>query len=170
MERVARTTLLAATITTGALAIAAALRMTWVVGFHLPNAAVSTAAVVTALIAARVLPDVLPDSTWRIPERWARSGQTVFSAIFGLLLGAGVVTARPSVGYPVILMGALALSSSWMGFAVLGAFGVARGVIAYPVAWSQDPGAVLSHLSALSSSLLGWEIPLLLTAAVLFVV
>jgi hypothetical protein len=29
---------------------------------------------------------------------------------------------------------------------------------------------VLSHLSALSSSLLGWEIPLLLTAAVLFVV
>jgi hypothetical protein len=93
---------------------------------HLPAGPLGTVALVSAVIGTGVVPMRLPESRWRIPRSWARFGHAAYSGLFGGILGLGVFTAIPSVGFYALLAWGVT-AESWHAVApVFGAFGLAR--------------------------------------------
>jgi hypothetical protein len=150
----------------GAFALAALLHGLWQAGLQLPGALVAALALLSAAINLGIAPDVLPNSSWRVPQRWALAGPTGYSAIFGVLLGTGAVTARPSAGYPVLIAATLTLHSSLAALVLLGSFGLARGVVALPVSLSSQKFAALERLSHAIRRLRIGETALLIAVAI----
>lgn len=68
----------------------------------LPTIVVGITALVAAGMAAGLLP-APPSSPWRVPRSWSTFGERPFVLVFGLALGAGVLTALPSFGFYVLL-------------------------------------------------------------------
>jgi hypothetical protein len=93
---------------------------------YLPDA---VAAVVVLWCAATMLglvPDVLPNSRWRIPRTWGWFGRRAYTAIFGGILGFSALTALPSVSlYALVAWGAT--ERSWRDvLAVFVVYGLSR--------------------------------------------
>ena len=74
----------------------------------------------------RLVPDLLPDSSWRIPRRWGWLGRRAYTAIFGGILGFSALTALPSVSlYALLAWGATA--NSWRNvLLVFAGYGLSR--------------------------------------------
>ena len=68
----------------------------------IPTIVVGITAVAAASMAAGLVP-ALPSSPWRVPRSWSTFGERPFVVVFGLALGAGVLTALPSFGFYVLL-------------------------------------------------------------------
>lgn len=93
-----------------------------------PAAALGVVAAVTAVVAAGLVPNVLPSSHWMVPQRWLRLGPTGYPAAFAAVLGAGFVTVVASVGYYAVVGSALVLPAWWQALLAFGTFGLARSV------------------------------------------
>ncbi len=68
----------------------------------------------------------VPSSGWRVPRTWGRFGPTAYSAVFGVVLGSGVLIAVPSAGYFVLLVAAVSESTWVLTVAAFSLFGVLR--------------------------------------------
>jgi hypothetical protein len=113
----------------------------------------------------------LPGSHWVVPWSWARFGHTGHAALFGLALGAGVVTLLPSAGWYALLAVAQAAPPWWAAFAVLLSFGAARGALVPLLTdWSARTGAHpvtrIDALGRMAQRLVGVEMLLLAALAV----
>jgi hypothetical protein len=67
-----------------------------------------------------------PSSTWQVPRTWAQRGWVTFTASFGAILGAGILTRIASPGFYVVLAWGLSApdwDAIWPPFL---AFGLAR--------------------------------------------
>ncbi len=87
------------------------------------------------------------------------------SVIFGVILGTGIITARPSVGYPVVAAAGLALTSSVSAFAVFGTYGLIRGSLVLPISAHVQKFAALDWLSNAADNLRPFETVLLACVA-----
>jgi hypothetical protein len=66
---------------------------------------------------------------WPVPRSWQALGSVPFAGLFGLLLGVGVVTRLPSLGF-VALLAWLLTTPAWASAIVLGlVFGGVRGIL-----------------------------------------
>jgi hypothetical protein len=54
-----------------------------------------------------------PTSRWRVPRGWAYAGDLPYSALFGVILGVGVLTLVGSYGFFVILLGSAYGGLAW---------------------------------------------------------
>ena len=81
----------------------------------------------------RVVP---PSRNWQVPRGLSIAGRPAFSLIFGVFLGLGIVTIVSSWSIYLAIVGAMAQGSVAKGAAVMGAFGLGRGV---PVLLSDPP-------------------------------
>jgi hypothetical protein len=111
---------------TGAAAVALAL-----IGFAsivrpFPSSAASVVAFYCAGVIARIFPNIFPGSRWRIPKSWGARGSKFYAAVFGLVLGAGFVTALPSPSFYVLLAWGASAASVGGIFAGFLAFALAR--------------------------------------------
>lgn len=97
----------------------------WLLG-RPPIQAVGATALAMALIGSKVLPLPLPQSQWQVPKSWARFGHTAFAALFGGVLGLGVLTAISAPGFFALLMWGLAATHWEDVWPVFAAFGVGR--------------------------------------------
>ena len=112
----------------GAVAVGLSLHTFANVFGHLPFRVIGLVALASALIGSGVVPLPFPESTWRIPRGWARLGHVAYSGLFGGILGAGILTALPSVGFYALLAWGLA-ATGWQPVVVaFGAFSAGRGI------------------------------------------
>jgi hypothetical protein len=95
---------------------------------RLPAHAAGAVALVSALVGSRMISVKPPESGWRIPQSWARFGHATYSGLFGGILGLGVLTAVPSIGFYTLLVWGAAADSWQTVWPVFGAFGVARAL------------------------------------------
>jgi len=91
-------------------------------------------AAAAALTATGLLPVRFPSSKWQVPREWARLGWVAFTASFGAILGAGVLTRIASPGFYVVLAWGLSApdwGAIWPAFL---AFGLARAAPSVAIA------------------------------------
>jgi hypothetical protein len=93
---------------------------------YLPGAVAGVIVLWCAATVLRLVPDVLPNSRWRIPRGWGWLGRRAYTALFGGILGFSALTALPSVSlYALLAWGATA--SSWRNvLAVFAVYGLSR--------------------------------------------
>jgi hypothetical protein len=93
---------------------------------YLPDAVAGAIVLWCAATFLHLVPDVLPNSRWRIPRGWGWLGRRAYIALFGGILGFSALTALPSVSfYALLAWGATA--SSWRNvLAVFVAYGLSR--------------------------------------------
>lgn len=65
-------------------------------------------------------------SAWRVPRNWAAVGHSTYAAVFGVALGAGFITALPSVGLLGIFLWAVADAKPVIVLVVFVAFALGR--------------------------------------------
>lgn len=95
---------------------------------RLPVQLVGIVALVSSVVGSGVIPIRLPESGWRIPRSWARFGHTTYAALFGGVLGLGVLTAIPSIGFYTLLVWGLSRADWQTVLLIFGVFGVARAL------------------------------------------
>jgi hypothetical protein len=115
----------------------------------------------------------LPESRWRVPRSWGRFGHTMFAALFGVVLGLGVLTAVSSAGYYVLLAWAVLVPSWSYVWPTFVAFGVGRAIplVLIAVLSGGQEGrlpSVLQQMRARAQALVYVEAALLVAVAVLF--
>lgn len=93
-----------------------------------PAATVGWVALATMASASGLLPVRFPQSKWQVPREWLRFGWVAFTALFGFMLGTGVMTAIASPGFYVLLAWGLAVSHWDSLWPVFMSFGVARAL------------------------------------------
>lgn len=93
-----------------------------------PRWVVSLAAVCSLLLSVLIPQEKLPGSHWRVPRSFGRWGYIGFAGSFGLILGAGVLTAIPGAGIYLLVVWAASTSTWVMAVLPLAAFGIARGL------------------------------------------
>lgn len=93
---------------------------------HLAMWFVGIVALASAVFGSKAGPIRLPEIGWRIPQSWARFGYVTYAALFGAILGVGVLTAVPSIGFYALLAWGLA-ATDWQAIVpAFAAFGMAR--------------------------------------------
>jgi len=90
------------------------------------GAALAAAAYGIARLGGRTAPH--PQRMWQVPRSWQRFGRMPFAASFGLILGLGLLTYVPFVGFYGLLVVALGLRDPMSGAVVLAAYGLARAL------------------------------------------
>lgn len=108
---------------------------------------VAGAAFICAGITGGLLPNLLPNSSWRVPQDWARFGQGWYASIFGVALGLGFITAIPAAGFYAFVLAASTLPSWEQAGAAFFAFGLTRAAPIFLVASGAWLGASASHLT-----------------------
>lgn len=83
-------------------------------------------AVLYTFAALRVIRLRPPTRHWQVPRRWAVYGTPRFELLFGLALGAGVLTVTPFIETYLLLLVCLVLGSAPKAALIMGAFGLAR--------------------------------------------
>ncbi len=135
-----------------------------------PGVLVAAVAFFCAGIGAGVLPNLLPNSSWRIPQAWARWGQAWYAMAFGMALGIGFLTAIPSVGFYVLILGALTLNSIEAVAAVFLAYGFARALpiplVAIAAALHRPPDNSTEQVRRLANLALPLEVAVLVMVGV----
>ena len=93
---------------------------------YLPDAVAGVVVLWCAATTLHLVPDLLPNSGWRVPRTWGWLGRRRYAAIFGGILGFGAFTALPSVSfYALLAWGATA--NSWRNVLVVFAgYGLSR--------------------------------------------
>lgn len=102
----------------------------FVVGHALfvPTVAVPVVALLSVVTWPLLRGQRLPGRDWQVPQTWGRLGAKVYAAAFGAILGLGVLTRIPSLGFYTLLAWA-ATAAAWSDAAlVMGAFGASRSV------------------------------------------
>jgi hypothetical protein len=160
------------TVPLGALAAGALLHLgARGIGYPPPWVFASVAAV-GAVAAATGGKRFLPQSRWRVPREWGARGRVPFAAIFGSILGVGILTALPSPGFLALLVWALAASSWSSVWPVFLAYGAGRAVPLLVLAvWARRrqvfPAAVLDRADVVAENAAGVEAALLGAGALL---
>lgn len=94
----------------------------------LPVTMVSAVAFSSAAVAA-IRPSSLPlGSRWRIPRTWRGLGPTKYAAVFGFILGMGVLTAIPSISFLTLLVWCTSAPAWRDVLLVFVAFGASRSL------------------------------------------
>jgi len=131
---------------------------------------VGAVALVCAGVGSGIVPLRLPSRNWFIPRAWGRYGRTVYAGLFGGILGLGVLTVIPSIGFYTLLMWALVapMRDVWLVFA---AYGLARA-IPLPVVVAtrlrgDDPASALDHIGYFAARAVPIEIALLGAVAII---
>lgn len=142
---------------------------------RLPLQAVGAVVLIAALLGSRVIPVKLPESGWRIPQTWEKFGRTVYAAVFGGILGAGVFTAIPSAGFYALLAWSLAATDWTVVVATFGTFGAVRAFTLVVAAISAKrtgryPDKELDQLDKSARFALAVEVTLLATVGALLLV
>ena len=82
----------------------------------------------------------LPESHWQVPAAWwSRDSKHVVALVWGLILGAGVLTRITGSAFYAAACGVFLLSDVTYGALVLGIFGVARVLPLYWLEAARDP-------------------------------
>jgi hypothetical protein len=71
----------------------------------------------------------VPSSRWQVPAAWSKFGQLVFGALFGAVLGTGVLTVVPYVGFYLLLVICGLQGQQYESALTLAVFGLARGAV-----------------------------------------
>jgi hypothetical protein len=109
-------------------------------------------------------------SRWRVPREWGDYGRYPYAILFGLSLGAGVLTATSSVGFYVVACWLLSAPAA-AAFVVAVAFALARAVM--PIAVAVDSGGLSARSCAadrLASVSGRWTTPVERIALIAFAV
>jgi len=94
-----------------------------------PQALLSALSLLAAMIwVKRRTSTRLPGSPWQVPRSWGRLGHHAYSAVFGGILGFGILTSVPSVSLYVVLGWGLAAANWSEVWPVFVAFAVGRGL------------------------------------------
>lgn len=107
----------------------------------------------------------VPGSGWMVPRSWVRIGRLPYVFVFGVILGFGLLTSLPGIGFLPLM--AFAASAEWgWGAAAMLVFGLSRSL---PMILRLRPGARSSawhtaYSSATLASALTRAEPVLLTA------
>lgn len=97
----------------------------------------------------------VPGREWQVPNSWLKGGFYRSAAIFGSLVGSGVVTRIPFASLP-ILFAWLFISGNVLYGALIGlVYGAVRAVSIYASATTQDAGEVVE----LNQRLMTWAAP-----------
>lgn len=112
----------------GAVAFGSLLYLLVSVFGRLPMQVVGAVALTSVIVGSGLASVRLPQSSWRIPQSWARFGHATYAGLFGGILGLGILTAIPSIGFYTLLVWGLASPSWQAAVAIFGAFGVARAL------------------------------------------
>ena len=70
-----------------------------------------------------------PTRRWLVPMSWARFGRRWSAFLFGAAVGGGVFTTTPYIGLHLALVAVLIAGVPMWGVAVLGMFGLFRGLV-----------------------------------------
>ena len=96
----------------------------------------------------------VPGSGWRVPRAWGRFGPSAYSALFGLVLGSGVMVALPSAGYVVLIVAGVSENSWLLTIAAFSLFGLLRVIpviiVARQVHRHADGESALDRLGVLA--------------------
>lgn len=77
-------------------------------------------------LVAKPLP--VPTRHWLVPRHWGTIGDKWFAVTFGFLLGAGVFTIVPFIGFYTLILCVGLLHNNYESAAILAAFGLTRGL------------------------------------------
>lgn len=77
-------------------------------------------------VMAGALRDVVPRSRWRVPQSWGRFSRSIHAALFGGVLGLGVLTAMPSIAFFAVLAWPAAAQDVLVALTPALFFGLAR--------------------------------------------
>jgi hypothetical protein len=107
-------------------------------------------------------------------KKWGRFGHTTYAALFGGILGLGVLTTIPSVGFYALLAWGLVAARWHYVWPVFVAFGVTRALplLLLAIAAQQRreyPARVLERFNRLATLAFSGDIALLTAIGVLFV-
>lgn len=70
----------------------------------------------------------VPQVRWQVPRSWANWGLIKYAALFGAILGLGMITFVPFAGYWLVLSAAVVRADPTGGALALGAFGAGRAL------------------------------------------
>lgn len=147
----------------------------WLVGFDRLWSGVTTALFVAAILLlallfdAGVLGERVPSIHRQVNEDWLDLYRSwVYGTGFGWQLGFGVVTIVPTAGTYVAWLMAMLTGSWWMGAAVGGAFGLARGLPLLLIGSATDPARLRTfHRRMAAAAPLAHRSMILVTAVAL---
>ena len=117
----------AAAVTGGVLSVVGQLLQAW----HMPLSGVLpiAGASVCALYGCAELAGrrwQVPTSHWLIPRRWAAYGTPRWELMFGAVLGIGILTIVPFVGFYILLLECLRAGAPALGMTLMATFGLCR--------------------------------------------
>jgi len=81
----------------------------------------------------------VPTRHWMVPRHWGLMGDRWFAVTFGFLLGAGVFTIVPFIGFYTLILCVGLLHNIYEAMAILAAFGLTRGLPVLLTAMSLHP-------------------------------
>ncbi len=156
----------------GAIATAGALYLAGRFVGGLPFPIVGIVAITGAASSSTLIPVRLPESRWRVPRTWDHFGHTLYAAVFGGVLGLGVLTALPSAGFYTLAAWGLAVGQWQYVWPVFGIFGVVRALVSLLIILRahqhrEYPAELLERVSALTGLVFPAEIVLLTVVGLL---
>jgi hypothetical protein len=100
---------------------------------RIPYVAICAIAAIYVLRELRLLSIPGPELSRQVPAAWRfRFGPDMMSFLYGAGLGAGVLTHIWVSSFYIVVLWVFLVGDPWLGFATLGAFGIAR---AAPIVW-----------------------------------
>lgn len=144
-------------------------------GWRIPVEIVGVLAILAAAHRSGLIRADLPHLKWQVPQAWARFGHLPYAALFGLVLGIGLLTPVASAGFYVLLAWALTAPSWQTVLSLFAVLGLARAfpllLVALKVQGTREyPLAPLRAVNQAAADAIPLEVALLVLSGVLFLI